>query len=141
MARAITHNYVLQTGKYKGQYITRVPAKYLSFLIASPTIPEELQELAEIELERRNSYVPKDIFLSGHAIDQASLRLADLWTSSRNKKEGIYSWLAKFAEKALAKGTTTKDGIYAFRGVLFVFTEDKDCPVLKTVMKNAKGKK
>lgn len=131
-----THNYLLPRGRYAGHRITRVPVKYLFYLINSKS---DLKEIAQSELARRKCPVP-DIDLSAHAVDQASLRLLKRWRELGNKDEGIFSWLLRVGTQALKSGTYTGDNKIAYKKMLFVFDIEPDMPVLKTVMLNPKKK-
>ena len=133
-AQVDTHGYCLTFGKHEGKLITRVDLGYLRWMINNQT-PDS--EYAIAELERRGSAIPT-LSVSGHAIDRASLRVLDIWQSTRKKKEGLYSWLSRVSALALRRGTMI-DGKVRHKGIIFVFEMDTEWPVLTTVMLREKG--
>ncbi len=78
-------------GKHKGQLFTRLPVSYLRWMI-NENAP--MANVAQAEFERRGDTMPK-VELSGHAIDNASLRVRKIWHEDRGEDEGIYSWLTR----------------------------------------------
>lgn len=126
-----THHKILQFGKHKGELWTRVPVSYLSWL-ANQESDDEPVQMAREELERRGSNYP-DIEVSGHAIDRASTQCHHLWKGTKNKGEGIHSWLTRMAGEAREHGQF--DGSkYRYKGMKFAFEEGRYYPALKTVM-------
>ena len=135
-------------GKYSGKLFTRVPVRYLRWMVANDI---GQSEYAEAELKRRGSILPT-VKMTGHAINQASLDLLrkfwrgpDIIIRGRDN-EGIYSWLVRISENALAKGTKKEDNsqdstIYYYRGLKLVFELNRAMPVLKTIMpRTGRGK-
>lgn len=129
------HGFLLPRGKFTGIRITRVPVKYLLYMVGS--MPD-LKEVAELELVRRNCLMPK-IDVSSHAIDQASLRLNKQWHSLSRKDEGLFSWLLRMGEKALSSGTHVGGDRVAYKKMIFIFDIEPELPILKTVMLNPKS--
>ncbi len=81
-----------------------------------------------------------DIEVSGHAIDRASLRCRKIWhETALNTEEGLHAWLMRMAKEARDSGVQIADGRVWHRGLMMVFMEGEEFPVLKTIMpkKNA----
>jgi len=125
------HGVTMDFGKHKGELITRVPVSYLRWMINEKT-PQS--EVAKAEFERRGDTMPK-VELSGHAIDNASLRVRKIWHETRNKDEGLYSWLQRMTLEAIAQGATIGDRIH-YKGMKFCIAEGEEFPTLKTIMRN-----
>ena len=133
MTKISTHGYILtrEAGKYAGVLITRVSVRCLIRL--ANDVPA-LSGHAKAELERRQTSLVT-VFLSGHAVDQASLRLIKQWHDMRKRGEGLHSWLARIAAQALVKGQYLRDECtIKYKKMIFVFDISVDIPVLKTVM-------
>ncbi|MGD9276272.1 MAG: hypothetical protein PVJ67_03815 [Candidatus Pacearchaeota archaeon] len=120
-----THGYKLQNSKkYKNILITRVP---------------EEKEYADAELKMRGATMPI-IDISKHAIDRASLRLKKIWKETRESdNEGLYSWLARIAEKALEtekieKNADEMSDKIKYMNIQFIFDYSMATPVLLTVI-------
>ena len=139
----------VESGKYSGKLFTRVPVRYLRWMVANGT---GQSEYAEAELKRRGSILPT-VKMTGHAINRASLDLwRKFWRGKDNiirgrPREGLKSWLVRISEDALAKGTKKEDNspdstTYYYRGLQFVFELNRAMPVLKTIMpRTGRGKK
>lgn len=125
-----THGYVMEFGRHSGELITRVPVSYLKWMINAE---HRLAPYAQAELDRRGTTTPT-FDISGHAIDQASLRIRKIWHESKNEGEGIHSWLCRVGKEALEHGEKHGDRIH-YKGVKWVFETDGLWPVLKTVMR------
>jgi len=128
---AQTHDFLMPSGRHKGERITRVPVSYLKWMVNSE---HSLAANASAELARRGTTTP-DIDISGHAIDSASLRVRKVWHESRGDDEGLHSWLCRMARLAMAEGELRGDKI-AYGGVLWVIEQGGCWPVLKTVMRD-----
>jgi len=131
-----THGVTVTFGKHKGELMTRVPVSYLRFMINNNT-PQS--DLARAEFERRGDTMPK-IELSGHAIDNASLRVRRTWHETKNEGEGIYSWLQRITLEAIEKGEFLESGKIKYLGMKFVVEKGDEFPVLKTIMPCGKKK-
>jgi hypothetical protein len=126
-----THGYRMKVGRHKDELMTRVPVSYLKWLANTPTHAEH--ELAKAELARRGTVTPT-LEVSGHAIDNASLRLRKTWhETATSPNEGLHAWLCRMAGGALESEPSQSNTI-VFRGIKFVFERDGIWPVLKTVM-------
>lgn len=130
------HGFVMPSGRHEGTRITRIPISYLKWMVREG---HTLAHYAKAELERRGTVTP-EIEISGHAIDSASLRIRKIWHQSSNPNEGLHAWLCRLAPLALKDGERM-DGKIRYGGVLWVFGEDGEWPILKTVMidKSKKG--
>ena len=126
-----THGVKVEFGKHRGELLTRVPAGYLRFMVNQNT-PQA--DLARAEVERRGHKLP-EVELSGHAIDNASLRVRKIWHETRGKDEGLYSWLSRMTLEALEKGERLEGGKIKYLGMKLVIEQGEEFPVLKTVMK------
>ena len=137
MTEINTHNLIVDFGKHKGERWTRVPRSYLSWLVNEPESRLEFnkqKEIAQAELNRRGTVISKEVEISNHAIDTASMRVRKTWHKTKNKGEGLYSWLVRMATEALA---TTKEKPDRIRhlGIDWVFKHGKVFPLLKTVIR------
>lgn len=126
-----THGLTIEFGKYKGELFTRLPVSYLRWMINEKT---QQHEIAKAEFERRGDTMPK-VEISGHAIDNASLRVLNIWHKTREKDEGLYSWLQRMTLDALELGSKLKSGKIKFMGIKFVIEQGEEFPVLKTIMR------
>ncbi len=127
-----THGITIDFGKHKGELFTRLPVSYLRWMINENT---RQADIAKAEFERRGDTMPK-VELSGHAIDNASLRVRKIWHETRGKDEGLYSWLQRMALEALDNGERLKSGKIKYLGMKFVIVEGEEYPTLKTIMRN-----
>lgn len=127
-----THNMRIGFGRHNGELYTRLPVSYIKWMV---NIKSNEWETAAAELKRRGTVTP-ELDVSGHAIDKASLRCRKTWHETREKDEGIYSWLNRMASEALSFGTHDKEkpGRYYYRDMVFVFETDLAWPILKTMM-------
>lgn len=128
-----THNLIVDFGKHKGERWTRIPISYLKWLVNSGT---QYANIAQSELDRRGITTPTDLEISGHAIDRASLFCWKVWRETRQKEEGIHSWLYKIANIALTEGVVVgedKEG-REYLGLKFVFQFGEIYPTLITII-------
>ena len=125
------HGQVVSFGKHKGELFTRVPVSYLRWMINEGT---QQADIARAEFERRGDTMPT-VELSGHAIDNASLRVRKIWHQTRAKDEGLYSWLQRMTLEAIARGARLDSGKIMWQGMKFVIEEGEEFPVLKTIMR------
>jgi len=116
---------------HKGELFTRLPVSYLKWMINNKA-PQH--DVARAEFERRGDTLPK-IELSGHAIDNASLRVLKIWHETRGNNEGLYSWLQRVTLEAIENGVRLDSGKIKYLGMKFVVVEGAEFPVLKTVMR------
>jgi hypothetical protein len=72
--------------------------------------------------------------LTGHAIDNASIRVRKIWHETKHKDEGIYSWLQRITLEALERGRRLDSGKIKYLGMKLVIEEGEEFPVLKTIM-------
>lgn len=131
MSELSTHDFMMPNGKHKGERITRVPVSYLKWMVREK---HSIADYAQAELDRRGTVTP-DIEISGHAIDSASLRIRKIWHESRGGDEGLHAWLCRMAKSALEHGED-RGAKVAYGGVLWVFDQDGEWPLLKTVMRD-----
>jgi hypothetical protein len=94
---------------------------------------QEWKDMARAEFERRGDTMPK-IELSGHAIDNASLRVRKIWHETRGEDEGLWSWLQRVTLEALEKGERLESGKIKYLGMKFVIREGVEFPSLITIM-------
>ena len=134
-----THGVIMPAGKHKGELLTRVPVSYLRW--TANEAGHSMRALAKAEIERRGHALPT-VELSGHAIDNASLRVRKIWhETKRDDNEGLYTWLMRMVSEAMANGQPT-DGAYFYKGMKLVIEQGEEFPVLKTVMqKKAPGER
>jgi len=128
-----THNLVVNFGRYKDERWTRIPLSYLRWLINEGT---QYSDIAKAELDRRGYSLSanKDIELSGHAIDKASLRLRRLWhQTAKSNNEGLFTWLERMATEAFDLLPKDSNEI-VHKKIKFIFMRGEIYPVLKTVM-------
>lgn len=125
-----THGIEITFGKHKGQLITRVPLNYLKWMI---NCNSQMSDYARAELERRGDTLPT-VELSGHAIDNASLRVRKIWHEDRKENEGLYTWLMRVTLEALEVGEL-KNSKHHYKGMKLVIEQGEEYPVLKTIMR------
>lgn len=126
-----THGLTINYGKHKGELFTRLPVSYLRWMINEKS---QMWEVAKAEFERRGDTMPK-VELSGHAIDNASIRVRKIWHETKNEGEGIYSWLQRVTLEALESGKKLESGKIKYLGMKFVIAEGEEFPTLKTIMR------
>lgn len=126
-----THGVTINYGKHKGELVTRLPASYLRWMV-NENAP--MSDYARAEIERRGHRLP-EIELSGHAIDNASLRVRKIWHETRGDDEGLYSWLMRVTLEAIEKGERLESGKIKHLNMKFVVEDGEEFPVLKTIMK------
>ncbi len=127
-----THGVVLSFGKHKGKLLTRVPLQYIKWMMNSD-VPQ--RALAKAEFKRRGDTMPI-VELSGHAVDNASLRVRKIWHETAiNKDEGLYSWLQRMTLQALEQGVQLESGKIKYLGMKFVIEQGEEFPVLVSIMK------
>ena len=126
-----THNWLMPTGKHKGELITRVPVGYLRWMVR---VDHTHAEYAQAELDRRGTHNPT-CEISGHAINRASLSdyIMDHWRGSRLEDEGLHTWLCRVVETALSVNKRDGDK-YLVAGLKVVIERDGEWPVMKTIM-------
>jgi hypothetical protein len=125
-----THGVTINFGKHKGELFTRLPVSYLRWMINEKA---PMVEYAKAEFERRGDTMPK-VELSGHAIDNASLRVRKIWHETRGDDEGLYSWLMRMTLEAIEHGEKLDSGKIKYKGMKFVIVEGEEFPSLKTIM-------
>ena len=125
-----THGVKISFGKHKGTLITRVPLSYLKWMINANTL---MSDYAKAEFKRRGDTMPQ-VELSGHAIDNASLKVFKIWKEDRKLDEGLYTWLQRTTLEALTHGHELKNGKIKYKGMKLVIEKGEEFPVLKTIM-------
>lgn len=131
-----THHMTVEFGKHKGELYTRVPVSYLRWMVNAG---HRQADIAQAELDRRGvSAKDRNIDISGHAIDSASLRVRKIWHEDRGEQEGLHAWLLRICEEALADQEPDDEGRVHHKGMRLVFESGELYPVLKTIM-GAKG--
>lgn len=118
-------------GKHRGELLTRVPVSYLEWMANNNVYP--LRETAVRELTRRG-VPPKEVNISLHAIDRASLRVAQEWRRDMEPGEGLYSWLCRVTLEAKRDGYAC-NGAYYHKGLRFIIEDGAVGPTLVTIMK------
>jgi len=136
-----THAMIVDFGKHKGQFYTRVPISYLRWMVNEG---HPKADVARAELDRRGIAVQQQtVEISGHAIDKASLRVRRIWHETRDQDEGLHAWLLRMCEEAAAtlpEGVTLGDeGRVYHNGMILMFHSGLEYPVLKTVMRDKRG--
>ncbi|MCG7932328.1 MAG: hypothetical protein N0E44_20095 [Candidatus Thiodiazotropha lotti] len=126
-----THGLRIDFGKHRGELFTRIPVSYLRWMV-NEKAPQ--WEVAKAEFDRRGDTMPK-VELSGHAIDNASLRVRKIWHETRGKDEGLYTWLQRMTLEAREKGERLVSGKIKYKGMKFVIAEGEEFPILKTIMR------
>ena len=126
-----THGVCIQYGKHLGEPFTRLPLSYLKWMI-NEKAPDYL--IAKAELARRGDTMPT-IDISGHAIDNASLRVRKQWHQTAvNKSEGLYTWLTRMTHEALENGERLEGDKYKYNGMKLVIKQGEEFPTLVTIM-------
>lgn len=129
-----THGVVIPFGKHKGELLTRVPVSYIRWMANEIGMSDEWKALAKAEHDRRATPYPT-LELSGHAIDNASLRVRRIWhETALDKEEGLYSWLMRVTNEAIKNGERLESGKIKYLGMKFVIAEGEEYPTLKTIM-------
>lgn len=131
MSELNTHSVVIEFGKHKGQLLTRVPVGYLRWMINENS---QMAEYAKAEMDRRGDTMPT-VELSGHAIDNASLRVRKIWHESRAQDEGLYTWLTRMVHEALENGKRLESGKIKYNGMKLVIRQGEEYPTLVTIMR------
>jgi hypothetical protein len=126
-----THGVVINYGRHKGELVTRLPVSYLRWMINEKA---PMWEYAKAEFDRRGDTMPK-IELSGHAIDNASLRVRKIWHETKLENEGLYSWLQRVTLEAIERGERLESGKIKYLRMKFVIEQGEEYPVLKTIMR------
>ena len=126
-----THGLTIDFGKHKGELFTRLPVSYLKWMINTGT---NQSDVAQAEFDRRGCTMPS-VELSGHAIDNASLRVRKIWHETRENDEGLYSWLQRVTLGAIESGEKLESGKIKYMGMKFVIAEGEEYPALKTIMR------
>ena len=123
----------IEFGRHKGTRYTRIPVSYLRWL-AKEMETQRPGELAAAELTRRGmSLEYADIKISGHAIDSASLRCLNIYSSTRRKNEGLHAWLTRIVQENATVNTPNLDHVYVGR-MRLVIENDNGQLILKTVI-------
>jgi len=129
-----THGITLPFGKHKGKLLTRVPVGYVRWMMNEVGMSDEWKALAKSEHERRGGELPT-LELSGHAIDNASLRVRKIWhETALSKDEGLYTWLMRVTNEAIVNGERLESGKIKYLGMKFVVEQGDEFPILKTIM-------
>jgi hypothetical protein len=127
------YDVVLSFGKHAGQRLLDVPASYLRWLVNTSGIDPKLRELAKAEYLRRGQVLPT-LELSGHALDNASLRVRKIWhETALSQDEGLHSWLMRVTAEAIEKGERLPSGKIKYLKMKFVIEQGEVFPVLKTI--------
>lgn len=127
-----THGVTINYGKHNGERFTRLPISYIRWMINEHA---PMWEIAQAEFERRGDTMPK-IELSGHAIDNASIRVRKIWHETKlSNDEGIYSWLQRVTLEAIENGARLESGKIKYLGMKFVIEQGEEFPTLKTIMR------
>lgn len=130
-----THNLFVNFGKYKGERWTRVPVSYLKWLINEIPDTVPAHKIAKAELERRGDTMPREVNISNHAIDKASLRVRKCWHHDRSRDEGLYSWLVRICTEVLnTLPPSPKPDRIKYKGCVLCFEYGNHFPTLKTVL-------
>jgi hypothetical protein len=130
-----THDVMMEFGKHKGERLTRVPLSYVKWMMNEVKMSDRWKGLAKAEFKRRGA-PDITVELSGHAIDNASLRVRKIWhETARDKEEGLYTWLQRMTLEALEKGERLESGKIKYLGMKFVIEQGEEFPVLKTIMR------
>lgn len=139
MSAAIdTHGMTVDFGKHRGERWTRIPVSYLRWIVNNEP-RHSRADIAEAELARRNiDAKDREVEISGHAIDSASLRVRKIWHSTRGDNEGLHAWLLRMCEEALSNHKPDSDGRVIHNGMKLVFQSGSHYPTLKTVMRAKK---
>lgn len=129
-----TRNLTMINGDYCGRKITRVPSRYLRWMVR---VTHSQVDIAKAELQRRGTPLPA-FEVTGHAINRASTNLyRKFYRKLRiDQHEGIFSWLNRMAEEALVNGKRHDQDKIDYAGMRFVFDFENqgEWPVLLTIM-------
>ncbi len=124
---------IVDFGKYQGERWTRIPISYLKWLVNSNS---QHANIAQAEMDRRGITTPTDLELSGHAIDRASMYCIQQWRHTKNKHEGLFSWLYRKAVAALSEGEVI--GLESegrlYEGMKFIYKFGEIYPTLVTII-------
>lgn len=136
MSEINTHGMRIEFGKYRGQRVTRLPVDYLEWLINEGAA---FTPIAKAELQRRG-VTPghRQVEISNHAIDRASLRMLDLWQREHKPNEGLHGWLTRVCIEALSQAGTedaAKEFKIYYADMVLAFKRGELYPTLTTVMK------
>lgn len=128
-----THGLIVDFGKFKGQRWTRLPISYLKWLI---NIGSQYASIAQYEMTRRVITTLDQMDISGHAVDRASMFCSKQWRETREKSEGLHSWIYRKACAALKDGkiTGTESEGRIYEGMKFIFKFGSVSPTLVTIM-------
>ncbi len=149
-----THNARLLFGKHKGELLTRVPERYLTWGIGSNCHKRVQMEdgrqapfctVALAELGRRGvSMIKAEI--TPHSINRLSTRFASIFAKTRDAeaKEGLHTWAQRMVTEAIA--IHARDGSnflgkendalqLELHGIGWVINTERRLPVLITVLK------
>ncbi len=127
-----THGMIVDFGKHRGVLYTRIPVSYLRWMVNSD---HSRRDVAQAELDRRGiDSADRDVEISGHAIDSASLRCRKLWHETRGEQEGLHAWLLRITQEALNIQEPDENGYVHYLGLRLVFQPGELYPVLKTVI-------
>lgn len=131
-----THHEIVPFGKHKGERWTRVPIDYLIWIAAQEGMNQEWRDMAASERKRRGHVeFDEPIRISKHAVDNASLRCMDVYLYDRKPQEGIYTWLLRITQEAMAKPALDAErGLWTYKGMSLVITK-AEVATLKTIMK------
>lgn len=129
-----THGIKITFGKHNGELVTRLPISYIRWLMNESGMEQYWKDVARSEFERRGDTMPT-VELSGHAIDNASLRVRKIWhETALSKEEGLYSWLMRITLEAIEKGEKLESGKIKYLGMKLVVEQGEEFPTLKTIM-------
>lgn len=126
-----THGVRINYGRHNGELFTRLPVSYLRWMVNEKS---RMHDVARAELERRGSNLP-EVELSGHAIDNASLRVRKIWHETKHGNEGLHTWLQRITLEARKYGERLDNGKISYMGMKLVITEGEEYPVLVTIMR------
>ncbi len=132
-----THHMIVDFGKHKGELYTRIPVNYLLWMVNTN---HSRVKFAKAELDRRGTALP-EIDVSGHAIDRASILCRKIWHHTKaDAQEGLHAWLCRVGKEAIEVNDTDNAGRYLYLGMKFVFVQESEWPVMKTVMLDSKNR-
>ena len=135
-----THDLIVDFGKHAGERWTRVPVAYLRWMVNAG---HGKANIAQAELDRRGiSAKDRNLEITGHAIDGASLRCRRIWHEDANDGEGLHAWLLRVCEEGLTEQSPDDEGRVYYKGMKLIFKPGEMYPILLTVMrdKRANGK-
>lgn len=140
----MTHGLTIPFGKHKGELYTRLPISYLRWIMnQQPTnsLIATAKAIAAEELQRRGTDVDNGIEISAHALDRCSLRCLSIYLKKRGKDEGLHTWMARMAQRALASVPEEQPERVHFHGIIWIFSYGECYPTLKTVFLNDKTRR